>query len=87
MLIRVYGRAGCHLCLEAAHLLDRLRDTAEFTVEYIDIDNDPALLEKFRCQIPVVSFNGGQRVALRITEERLRRALRLAIQRKHPNNS
>jgi glutaredoxin len=86
MLIRLYGRAGCHLCQEAAHLLDRLRETADFTVEYIDIDSNPLLQEKFRCQIPVVSFNGGQRVALRITEERLQRALRLAQKREHSNH-
>jgi glutaredoxin len=81
MQVRIYGKRGCHLCLEAAHLLDRLRPEWQFEVEYIDIEEDADLRDKFRCQIPVITFNGGQRVALRVTEARLRRALKLASQR------
>jgi thiol-disulfide isomerase/thioredoxin len=81
MLVQIYGREGCHLCLEAAQLVAKLRQENEFNVEYIDIDSSPDLSCQFRCSIPIVTFNGGQRVALRISEERLRRALRLALQR------
>ena len=80
LYVRLYSRPGCCLCDEAAHMLEQLRAEFHFHLEYINIDGDPVLQQKFCCQIPVITMNGGNRVALRITPERLRRALRRASQ-------
>jgi len=77
--VRLYGRAGCPLCLEAAELLAGLHQDFDFWVERIDIDQDVAIRDKLSEQVPVVTINGGNRVATRVTEERLRRAFRRAL--------
>ena len=62
-------------------MLQQLRADYQFELELINIDHDPVLKEKLCCQIPVVTINGGNRVALRITPTRLRRAFERARQR------
>ena len=77
----LYGHEKCCLCHEAAELLDELHNDYSFEVEKVDVLAD----EKYaslRCQIPVVTIDGGNRVALRITTVRLRRAFRCASQRR-----
>jgi len=83
----LYGRPGCCLCDRAGELLESLRadrasDSFVFTLQKVDIDADPNLSHKWRCHIPVVTIDGGNRVALRVTEARLRRAFARAQQRR-----
>jgi len=80
--VRLYSRATCCLCDEAERMLNQLSVDFDFRVQHIDIDSDPILKEKLCCQIPVVTIDGGNRVALRITLPRLRRAFARASQRK-----
>jgi hypothetical protein len=47
-----------------------------------NIDEDPVLKEKWCCHIPVIFVDGSHRVALRVTEARLRRAFSRAAQRR-----
>lgn len=76
--VALYGRANCCLCDQAEALLESLRPEWDFTLEKIDIDDDPDLSERWNCHIPVITINGGFRVALRITTPRLRRAFKRA---------
>lgn len=78
--VRLYGKPDCCLCDQAAELLDKLREQYEFVVERVNIEQDPALKEKLAAQIPVITIDGGNRVALNITEERLQRAFKRALQ-------
>lgn len=73
--IQFFTRRGCHLCDDTLRMIDLLRGEFDFALQVIDIDSDPALQRDFGCSIPVVTINGGNRVALRINEDRLRRAL------------
>jgi len=50
----MYTRAGCHLCEEAAALLDR----AGIAWRPADIDADPALEERYGLRIPVLRRSG-----------------------------
>jgi glutaredoxin len=77
--VRIYSRPGCHLCEDALQTLESLRDDYEFLLEEVNIDEDPALKERLGEQIPVVTVDGGNRVAAHITEERLRRAFDRAL--------
>jgi glutaredoxin len=71
----LYGKPGCCLCDECEMLLRGLQNEFGFTLQKVDISRDEALRERWKCHIPVVTFNGRNRVALRISEARLRRAL------------
>jgi len=54
-VLTLFGRARCHLCIEAAALLDRL------SVNYlgVDIDDDLALSAAFGLLIPVIQREDG----------------------------
>jgi glutaredoxin len=83
----IYSRPGCCLCDRAEDILHALQGEFaggeySFLLRKVNIDEDETLREKYCCQIPVVTINGGNRVALRITEERLRRAFNLAAKRR-----
>jgi glutaredoxin len=78
----LYSRPGCCLCDRAAHLLQSLSDEYAHELHMVDIDQNPVLKEKWRCHIPVVFIDGSHRVALRLTEERLRRAFSRALQKR-----
>ena len=72
--VRLYSRPGCHLCEEALQVVEALRLDYEFLLEEINIDEDPALKERLGQSIPVVTVDGGNRVAGDISPEKLRRA-------------
>lgn len=74
------GRPGCHLCEEAEALLGRLARELErrgrpLALEVRNIEEDPALHERYFLEIPVVRVEGHDVLAGRIEEEALRRLL------------
>jgi glutaredoxin len=77
----LYSRPGCCLCDRAAELLESLSRELPHELHTVNIDADPILREKWCCHIPVLFIDGSHRVALRITEERLRRAFTRALQK------
>ena len=79
MRVVLYGKPGCCLCDECETMLRALQDEFGFALEKIDISRDAILRERWQCHIPVVTVNGRHRLALRITEERLRRSLTRAL--------
>jgi glutaredoxin len=58
MLVVVITRAQCCCCHKAIDLLDDARKRHGFTLETIDVDSDPALVEQFSESVPVVTVNG-----------------------------
>jgi glutaredoxin len=76
--VRLYGRPDCQLCSDAAKLLKTMHGDHDFWVENINIDDDPAIAEKLHEHIPVVTFNGANRVSMPVTDEKLRRAFKKA---------
>jgi glutaredoxin len=74
--ITLYGRPGCHLCDEARAVIERVcADLGESYAE-VSIDDDPELLRRFGNEIPVTFVDGAQHDFWRVSEERLRAALR-----------
>lgn len=84
--VRLYDKPGCVLCAEAATLIESLRSDFDIDLETVNIEEDPALKEKLAHQIPIVTINGGNRVAREVTEERLRRAFKRALQPHEPKD-
>jgi glutaredoxin len=73
--VTLYGRAGCHLCDEARAVVESVcGELGESYVE-VDIDTDPALVERFGEEIPVTFVDGRQHDFWRVDPDRLRIAL------------
>jgi glutaredoxin len=73
--VTLYGRAGCHLCDDARAALQRIRATAPFVLEEIDIEADDALLRRYLERIPVIALNGEELFDFFVDEQALRRKL------------
>lgn len=71
----LYGKPGCHLCDEAAAILRSLQDEERFEWRRVNIESDPALLDRFRYEIPVVQIQRGETLSWPTTRERVRQAL------------
>jgi hypothetical protein len=61
----LFVRAGCHLCEEAAVLLDDMLGTDGW--DAIDIETDDDLLVRYGHRIPVLVVDGTERAELVIT--------------------
>jgi hypothetical protein len=53
--VRLYERAGCHLCEETHRALRRIGLDRPLAIERIDIAKDPTLELRYVVRIPVVS--------------------------------
>jgi glutaredoxin len=56
--ITVYSKTGCSLCVEAVDEIERVQREIPFELEEVDIEDDPALKEKYGHLIPVVELDG-----------------------------
>lgn len=52
--LNFYTTAGCHLCEQAALMLEELQRQRPVSIEIIDIANSEVLVEKYGIRIPVV---------------------------------
>ena len=73
--VTLYGREGCHLCEVARSVVEEV--CAELGEEFVevDIDGDPALLDRYGEEIPVTFVDGRQHDFWRVDPQRLRAAL------------
>jgi len=69
--VELYTRSGCHLCDQAAAVLDRYR----LRYQAVDIDADDELRARYNECVPVVVIDGKERFRGRIDELLLRRLL------------
>jgi glutaredoxin len=74
--VTLLGKPGCHLCDEARAVLQGvLADHPEVAFEEKSILDDPALLDAYAEEIPVVLIDGRVHTIWRVDENRLRAAL------------
>jgi glutaredoxin len=67
----LYTRPGCHLCDDARSELER----QGLQVEAVNIETDPALVDRYGNCIPVVIIDGKERFRGRVSPILLRRLL------------
>jgi glutaredoxin len=72
----IYSKPGCHLCEEAKEAMRAAKCAGEFTLDEVNIENDPELLERYKDDIPVVTFNGVEAFRHRVASEEFRRRIR-----------
>ena len=79
MRLTIYSKPGCHLCDEMKSTVRRVLSTrpAEHTisVEDIDISGDPALLDRYGLEIPVLMIDGRKAAKYRVSEQELTQML------------
>jgi glutaredoxin len=68
-LITIYSKPGCHLCDRAKEVIERCHAKAEFSLEVVDISQDPELLQRYRDDIPVILLDGNE-IARHFVRER-----------------
>ncbi len=73
--VTLYTRPGCHLCVVALAVVERVCADLGEAYEEVDITGDPVLLERFAEEIPVTFVDGRQHDFWRVDEQRLRTAL------------
>jgi glutaredoxin len=54
----VYSKPGCHLCDEAKAVIENAGCNDRFTLEEVNIESDPELLNKYKYDIPVIMIDG-----------------------------
>lgn len=71
----IYSRPGCHLCEEAKAAI-RTADCAEYYVlEEVNIEDDPELLQRYKDDIPVITFDGVEAFRHRVKSDEFVEAL------------
>lgn len=58
----LFGRSYCHLCEEMAEALGPLAAELGFTVETVDVDEDPALEARYGERVPVLVDPEGEEI-------------------------
>jgi glutaredoxin len=73
--VTLYTRPGCHLCEDAADLLERLATRLNLAIVEVNILEDANLYERYKHSIPVASIGNGAILTAPIREEELLRWL------------
>jgi glutaredoxin len=76
--ITLLFRPGCHLCDDAREVISRVAGDLGVSWEERDITQSEADLREYWEKIPVTFVDGVQHDFWRVSEDRLRRALRLS---------
>jgi len=71
----VYGKPGCHLCVEVEHVVDQVCGTVGEQWRRVDISTDDQLMREYGEEIPVTFVDGAQHDFWRVDANRLRAAL------------
>jgi len=73
--LTIYSKPGCHLCDDMKSLIHRVIATHAnahtITLDEVDISTDPALLDRYGLEIPVLMIEGKKVAKYRVTEEEL----------------
>ena len=75
-VVTIYTRPGCHLCAEAKSAIHASGCDQEFSLEEVNIDEHPALRERYSLDIPVIFINGVKAFKHRVDPHQFKRKLR-----------
>jgi len=75
-IVIIYSRPGCHLCDEAKAAIRASGCDGEFSLEEINIAEDPTLSEQYGNDIPVIFINGVKAFKHRVDPREFKRKLR-----------
>lgn len=70
--VTLYTRARCHLCHDAHDVLLGVQRERPFSLDVVDVDTDPALVERYGLEVPVVEVDGRKAFKYRVDPAALR---------------
>ncbi len=73
--VTLYTKPGCHLCEEARREMLAADCPDLYELTQVNIDADPALWERYRLDIPVITINGQEAFRHRLTAAEFKKAL------------
>jgi glutaredoxin len=74
--LTIFGKPGCHLCDEMKAVVHRVLEShADLPLDEIDVSAEPALLDRYGLEVPVLLIDGTKVAKYRITEKELTRIL------------
>jgi thiol-disulfide isomerase/thioredoxin len=71
----LYGRAWCHLCEDMRAELEPIAQRFGVAIEWIDIDEDPALEARYNELVPVLMLGGIELCRYKLDPHAVRSAL------------
>ena len=80
--VTIYSRRECHLCDVVLRIAQQIQVEHPFTLTQVKIDDAPLLLEQYGARVPVVTINGQEMFAGKVTEGDFRRAIVKARERR-----
>jgi glutaredoxin len=73
--LTIYSKPGCHLCDDMKSLVHRVIAThasaQTITLDEIDISTEPALVDRYGLEIPVLMIDGKKVAKYRVSEAEL----------------
>jgi thiol-disulfide isomerase/thioredoxin len=82
--IKFYTKPKCSLCDEVRILLNRLRKEYPLEVEELNILDDPDLYQRYKYEIPVLSFPDLSQLQGKIDRKQLKEKLDQVFKSPHP---
>lgn len=73
--VLIYKKEGCHLCDEAADILERLKKDKKFFLEKIMLEENTDMFERYGNKVPVVFINDRMVFEFKLDEEAFLRKL------------
>jgi glutaredoxin len=73
--LELYGRAWCHLCEDMRAALEPIAARHGVAIEWIDIDQDPALEARYDELVPVLVLDGIELCHYRLDAQAVEAAL------------
>jgi glutaredoxin len=67
--ITIYSKPDCHLCDLAKDVIERCREKIDFSLQVVDISQDPELFQQYQNDIPVILLDGKE-IARHFVRER-----------------
>lgn len=64
--VTLYTRVDCHLCDDAKAVLEEVRRERPFELTIVDVDTDPALVEAYGLEVPVIVVDGRKAFKYRV---------------------
>ena len=71
----IYSRPGCHLCDEAKQIIAAAGHVDEYTLDEINIESDPELVNLYQRDIPVITIDGIETFKHRLTVDEFQSAI------------
>ncbi len=75
VVLTLYTRPACHLCLDMERALGRLREEMDFELIVEDVDQDSRCRQLYGDKVPVLMVDGVECCHYFLDEARLRRYL------------